>query len=135
MNAEDFFEFLAPDDIRIKGHRIGIETVLHEYLHRGKCAEDIQSQFPTLTLEEVYATILYYLHNQEQVGRYVADWLEFSNQARRQAAANPSLAIQRLRALKAEIASYPLEEQEEARKRIREREQAKPTSAVTAEAA
>ena len=26
MQLEDYFDFLAPDDIRIKGHRIGIET-------------------------------------------------------------------------------------------------------------
>src|SRR5882724_8035970 len=65
MQPEDYFDFLAPDDIRIKGHRIGIETVLYEFIHRERCAEEIQRRYPTLTLEEVYATILYYLHNQE----------------------------------------------------------------------
>ncbi len=28
MNLEDYFEFIADDDIRIKDHRIGIEDVL-----------------------------------------------------------------------------------------------------------
>ena len=51
MQLEDYFDFLAPDDIRIKGHRIGIETVLTEYLHRDKCAEEIQRMYPTLSLE------------------------------------------------------------------------------------
>ncbi len=32
MQLEDYFDFLAPDGIRIKGHRIGIETVLYDYL-------------------------------------------------------------------------------------------------------
>jgi hypothetical protein len=30
MELEGYFDFLAPDDIRIKGMRIGIETVLYE---------------------------------------------------------------------------------------------------------
>ena len=29
---EDYFEFLSPDDIRIKGHRIGIDDVISYYL-------------------------------------------------------------------------------------------------------
>ncbi len=32
MQLEDYFDFLAPDDIRIKSHRIGIEDVLYEYI-------------------------------------------------------------------------------------------------------
>ena len=30
MQVEDYFEFIKPDDIRIKGHRLGIEHVLEE---------------------------------------------------------------------------------------------------------
>jgi hypothetical protein len=26
MQLEDYFEFLSPTDIRVKGHRIGIDT-------------------------------------------------------------------------------------------------------------
>ena len=124
MQLEDYFDFLAPDDIRIKGHRIGIETVLTQYLCRDKCAEEIQRLFPSLTLEEVHATILYYLHNQEQVGRYVADWLDWSHQARQAAQANPSPAAQRLHRLREEINYYPPEEREAARQRVIARERA-----------
>ena len=28
MHLEDYFNFLAPNDIRLRGHRIGIETIL-----------------------------------------------------------------------------------------------------------
>jgi hypothetical protein len=28
MQLEDYFEFLDPDDIRIKGHRIGSDDVI-----------------------------------------------------------------------------------------------------------
>ncbi|MDY7015880.1 MAG: DUF433 domain-containing protein [Cyanobacteriota bacterium] len=102
MSLNEYFDFLAPDDIRIKGHRIGIETVLYEYLCRERTAEEIQQLYPSLSLAEVYATILYYLQNRESVSQYVQDWLEWSHQQRKQQAANPHLATERLRRLKAE---------------------------------
>ena len=80
--------------------------------------EEIQLLYTTLTLEEVYATILYYLHNLEQIKSYVADWLEFSHQARREAKENPSPVAQRLRVLRDEIDAYPPEEREAARQRL-----------------
>ncbi|MDJ0799107.1 MAG: DUF433 domain-containing protein [Calothrix sp. MO_167.B12] len=102
MQIQDYFNFLAPDDIRIKGSRIGIESVLYEYIYRAKNPEEIAKQFETITLEEVYATILYYLHNQEEVRAYLADWLEFCRQQREEQKRNPSPARQRFRQLKAE---------------------------------
>lgn len=85
MQMEDYFDFLAPDEIRIKGHRIGIEHVLYEYIHRAQTAEEIARRFDTLTLEQVYATILYYLHNRETVSKYLAEWLEYCRTAREEA--------------------------------------------------
>ncbi|MBI5563538.1 MAG: hypothetical protein HY870_01490 [Chloroflexi bacterium] len=45
MQLEDYFDFLAPDDIRIKGHRIGIETVLYEFIHRHRTPEQIVDNY------------------------------------------------------------------------------------------
>ncbi len=67
MQLEDYFNFLAPDDIRIKGSRIGIETILYEYIYRSRTPEEIAQTYTSLSLEQVYATILYYLHNQENI--------------------------------------------------------------------
>ena len=92
--------------------------MLTEYLHRDKCAEEIQRMYPTLSLEEVHATILYYLHNKDQTGRYVADWLQWSCQSRREAQTNPSPTARRLLALRDEINAYPPNEREAARQRI-----------------
>jgi uncharacterized protein (DUF433 family) len=101
MQLEDYFDFLAPDDIRIKGHRIGIESVLYEYLYRQQTPADIVQHFPSLTLEQVYATILYYHQNKEQVGKYIADWLEFGTKGREEQARNPSPAVERVSRIKA----------------------------------
>jgi uncharacterized protein (DUF433 family) len=78
MQLEDYFEFekcetphgLA-ERIRIKGHRIAIEHVI-EFYKQGVSAEDIvKVHYPTLTPEEVYATLTYYLHNREAVDAYI----------------------------------------------------------------
>ena len=76
MQLEDYFDFLSPDDIRIKGTRIGIETVLYDFIHRCRTPEEIAQSYRTLDLEQVYATILYYLHNKEAVSTYLANWIE-----------------------------------------------------------
>ncbi len=102
MQLEDFFDFLADDDIRLKGSRIGIESVLYEYIYRGQTAEQIAGRFPTLQLEQIYATILYYLHNRAQVEAYLLDWLNFSRRMREEQARNPPPVVLRLRKLKAE---------------------------------
>ena len=39
MQIEDYFDFLAPDDIRVKGTRIGVESILYEHIHRGQPPE------------------------------------------------------------------------------------------------
>jgi len=109
MNIEEYFDFLRPEDIRLKGTRIGIESILYEYLHRGRTAEEIAARFPTVTLEQVYATILYYLQNKEAVSHYVADWLEWGGAMRDEQERNLPPAITRLRALKANWPPQPVE--------------------------
>ena len=57
MLLEDYFDFLAPNDIRIKGTRVGIETILWDYLDLGLFPEQIAARYRTLSLEQVYATL------------------------------------------------------------------------------
>ena len=102
MQLEDYFDFLTPEDIRVKGTRIGIEHILYEYIHRSQTPEAITERFHTATLEQVYATILYYLHNQETVSTYVADWLAYCHQAREEQRKNPPSVVVKLMQLKAE---------------------------------
>ena len=102
MKLESYFEFLADDDIRIKGTRVGIESVLYEYIYKNQSAEQIAAQFPSVSLEKVYATILYYLHNREKTEKYLLDWLNFSRRMREEQSKNPLPIVLRLRKLKAE---------------------------------
>jgi uncharacterized protein (DUF433 family) len=102
MQLEDYFNFLDPYDIRLKGSRIGIESVLYEYIFREQPPEAIAKRFPTLTLEQIYAAILYYLHNREQIDAYMTEWLEHGRRMREEQERNPPPFVTRLRALKAE---------------------------------
>ena len=104
MHLEDYFDVLAPDDIRIRGTRVGIETVLYEYIHRGQTAEEIAERFDALTLEQVYATILYYLRHRDAVGTYLAAWLEHGERARAAQAEEPVFQRQRERLRQARLA-------------------------------
>ena len=100
---EDNFMFLEEYDIRLKGTRVGIETILYEYIHNNKTPEVIAAHYYySLTVEQVYATILYYLQNQEKVGAYLDDYLEYCRKVREEQAKNPSPAVLRLRRLMAE---------------------------------
>ena len=100
---EDNFAFLAENDIRVKGTRVGIETILYEYIHNSKLPEVIADRYYySLTVEQVYATILYYLQNQEEVGAYLDDYLKFCQNAREENKKDPSPGAVRLRELIAE---------------------------------
>jgi uncharacterized protein (DUF433 family) len=100
MQLEDYFDFLSPTDIRFKGHRVGIDTVLSYYLE-GYTPEEIAANLPTLSLEEIHATITYYLHNRTQIDTYLADLDAWREQHYQEGHNNPSPVGQRLRAIKA----------------------------------
>jgi uncharacterized protein (DUF433 family) len=118
MQLEEYFDFWAPDDIRIKGTRIGIEDVLYEYIHNVRSPEEIKDRFYTVSLEQVYATILYYLSNKERVSAYLTRHLEYRHTAREAYETNPPAAAARLRKIKEQLAALPPEERDAALQRI-----------------
>ncbi|MCC5655434.1 DUF433 domain-containing protein [Nostoc sp. XA010] len=88
--------------MRLKGTRVGIETILYDFIHRCRTPEEISQSYPSVTLEQVYATILYYLHNKETVSAYIANWLEHSHRMREEQRCNPPPVVTKLLKLKAE---------------------------------
>jgi uncharacterized protein (DUF433 family) len=73
---DDYFQVVEPDVIRVRGTRIGIETILDDYL-AGASPEEIAARYRTLTLEQVYATITYYLHNRAEIDAYLQRWRSY----------------------------------------------------------
>ena len=101
MQLEEYFDFIGPNTIRIKGHRIGIEHVVERY-HDGFSPEQIAQEFPGLGLEQIYATITYYLHNKAEVDTYIVRINKIREQEYQEWAANPSPLTLKMRALKAQ---------------------------------
>jgi Protein of unknown function (DUF433) len=48
----DYLEVISPDEIRIKGHRLGLEHIVEHY-REGWTAEQIAQEFPGLALEKI----------------------------------------------------------------------------------
>lgn len=106
MRLEDYFDFVSETDIRIKGSRIGIETVLTEYLD-GRLPEHVVMDYPSLSLEQVHATITYFLRNREVVAAYLARLDVWSEQRRQEPPrSGVSPTVERLRRLR--VAAEPL---------------------------
>ena len=101
MQLEDYFEFLDPDDIRIKGHRIGIDDVIEYYLN-GYSPDQILEELPSLNLEKIYATLTYYLQNRKQMDAYMLRLAKWREERYQEWLANPSPLALRLRAIKAQ---------------------------------
>ncbi len=100
MELESYFDFISSDDIRIKGTRIGIEIVLDDYLE-GASPEEIATRYRHLTLEQVYATLLYYFCNRAEVDAYLEAWRAYTDQDLREQQRSRLAATLRLRELKA----------------------------------
>jgi uncharacterized protein (DUF433 family) len=103
IQLESYFEFINDGEaervlkaIRIVGTRVGIEFVLSEYLE-GATADEIALRFPTLTLEQIYATITYYLADREFVDEYLRHVWNHMDKAAREQDVNPSPFIVSLR--------------------------------------
>lgn len=99
IKLEDYFAFLAEDDIRLKGHRIGIENVINYYLE-GYTPEEILKELPSLNLEKIYATITYYLHNRSELDSYLLRLEKNRTENYQEFVKNPSPLVQRLKAEK-----------------------------------
>ena len=102
MLLDDYFDFLSQNEIRLKGHRIGIEDVLYEHIYNELTPAELAERFPTLNAEQIYAAILYYLNNRERMDAYLAEWLEHGRRMREEQARNPTPAMLKLRRIKAE---------------------------------
>jgi uncharacterized protein (DUF433 family) len=66
-----YLEFISPDEIRLKGHRIWLEHIVARARH-GMSAADIASDLPTLTIAEVEAVLAYDASHGAEVDAYMA---------------------------------------------------------------
>jgi len=89
MELEKYFEFIDNESIRVAGTRVGIETILRDY-RQGASPEEIVLHYPTLSLEQVHATITFYLASREKVGSYLRKTRQRDEEAWREQQRQPS---------------------------------------------
>lgn len=96
MELENYFEFIGNEAIRIKGTRVNIETVVQAY-REGVSPEEIFLRYPTLSLEQIHATIVYYLANREQVETYLNRVTRCQEEAWKEQQLHPTDFVRELR--------------------------------------
>src|ERR687884_359231 len=57
---------------RIAETRVSIDSVVYAF-RRGASPESIQRSYPSLTLEQIYGAITFYLSHQEEIDQYLLD--------------------------------------------------------------
>lgn len=83
-------------------YRVGTTHVMLDSVvaafQEGHSPEAVQIQYPSLTLEQVYGAITYYLGHQHEVEEYLRRQDAVWSQQQRRADETPSAVVQRLRA-------------------------------------
>jgi len=72
MTLPDFLTRIAPNEIFLTGHRIGLHHVVHFY-NEGYSPEMLVGQFPTLPLSLVHKVIAFYLENRADLDAHFAE--------------------------------------------------------------
>ncbi|MEB3343257.1 DUF433 domain-containing protein [Okeania sp.] len=79
---------------RIAGHRIRVEDIVICHEKMGFSPDEIVSQYPSITLADVYAALTYYHDHLEEIRQQILEDEEF---ARAMQAETPSLVAKKLR--------------------------------------
>ncbi len=102
MQLEDYFDFDAPNRVKLKGHRVWIEHILEPYIYRRKTAEQIAHDLSTLRMDEIYAAILYFHQHEEEMTLYMANWLELCRTQEAESRQKYAVFYEKMRRLRAE---------------------------------
>ena len=58
---------------RIAGHRIRVQDIVIMHDRMGKDPYEIVNDYPSITLADVYAALVYYMDNMEEIRRDIAE--------------------------------------------------------------
>lgn len=67
---------------RIAGTRVSLDSVVYAF-RRGASPESIQRSYPTLTLEQIYGAVAFYLAHTEEIDRHLEAGEKESEEMRR----------------------------------------------------
>lgn len=73
---------LREQDYHIVGSRVTLDSIAYGF-RNGESAETLQENFPSLTLEQVYGAIAYYLRHRGEIDAYLMEKHKAFEEARR----------------------------------------------------
>ena len=85
----------SDDSYRVRGTRVSLESVVLAFLN-GQTPESIAQSFPTLSLEQVYGAITYYLGHRTEIDAYLTRCKNDSQEKRQSARDRDPMFYQRL---------------------------------------
>ena len=86
--------------VRIGNSRVMLDSIVAGF-EQGHSPETLRQQYPTLSLEEVYGAITYYLAHTDEVHTYLKQQDELWEAWRAKSPTRSSPVVERLRALRA----------------------------------
>ncbi len=81
---------------RVAGSRVSLDSIVHAYWE-GESPEAIVEDFPTLTAEQVYGAITFYLRNRKEIDGYLAGTEEKWKELKEESEAKLGPLLERLR--------------------------------------
>jgi uncharacterized protein (DUF433 family) len=87
------------------GSRVSLESVVYPFLD-GASPETIVDEFPTLSLEQVYGVITFYLGNRAEIDTYLTETEMQWEDARKNQPPIPSALRQRLERARRQLTSH-----------------------------
>ena len=78
---------------RIAGHRIRVQDIVILHDEMGKHPYEIVNDYPSITLADVYAALVYYMDNMEEIRQDIAETRKLEDEMR---ATTPSLPMRKL---------------------------------------
>lgn len=88
----------------IVGSRVALESIVYEFLE-GVSPETIVDDFPTLTLEQVYGAVAFFLGNRAELEHYLAETEKLWDERRRNAPSLPAGLRERIKRARLELNS------------------------------
>ena len=92
----EYVEQTSDGGWRLTGSRVSFDSVIHGYWD-GRSPEGIAEEFPSLSVEQVYGAIAYYLGHRAEIDSYLADQSERWRQLRRESQAQHGPLLDRIR--------------------------------------
>lgn len=88
----------------LSGSRVSLESVIYQFLD-GASPESIVDNFPTLSLEQVYGAITFYLANRSEVDAYLTQTEKLWEEASKNQPPLPAGLRERLERARRELSS------------------------------